>query len=169
MKRFIVYSLEILICYLLQTTLYRYFSLADIMPNIILILIVSVAYMRGRMTGLTIGLFAGLLVDFMYASYVIGIRALLFMLLGYLIGYINKYYSEDDYTLPIFMIAVSDLVYNFFYYVIEYLLRGRMNILFYLRRIVLPEIIYTVVVSVLVYKLLHMINNRMYRRPQKEV
>ncbi len=139
------------------------------MPNIILILIVSVAYMRGRMTGLTVGLFAGLLVDLMFSSYVVGVRALLFMLLGYFIGFTNKYYSDDDYTLPIAIIAVSDFVYNFFYYVVEYLLRGRMNIFFYLRRIVLPEIIYTVAVSVLLYKLLHIINNRMERKPEKEV
>ncbi len=169
MKRFIVYFLEILICYLIQSTLYRYVGLADIMPNLLLILIVSIAYMRGNMIGLTIGLFSGLLVDLMYASYVVGIRALLFMLLGYLIGFLHKYYSEDDYTLPIVIIAVSDLIYNFFYYVFEYLLRGRMNIVFYMRRIVLPEIIYTVVVSILLYKLLHTINNRMYREPDKEV
>ncbi len=125
--------------------------------------------MRGRMTGLTVGLFAGLLVDLMFSSYVVGVRALLFMLLGYFIGFTNKYYSDDDYTLPIAIIAVSDFVYNFFYYVVEYLLRGRMNIFFYLRRIVLPEIIYTVAVSVLLYKLLHIINNRMERKPEKEV
>jgi len=168
-KRFIIYFLEILVCYLLQTTLYRFVSLANIMPNILLILIVSVAYMRGRMTGLTIGLFAGLLVDLLYSSYVVGIRALLFMLVGYVIGYTHKYYSDDDYTLPIIIIAISDLFYNFFYYVIEYLLRGRMNFFFYLRRIVFPEIIYTVAVSILLYKLLHIINNHMDRKPEKEV
>lgn len=169
MKRFIVYFLEILFCYLLQTTLYRFFSLADIMPNLLLILIVSVAYMRGRMLGLTIGLFSGLLVDLLYASYVVGVRALLFMLLGYFIGYLNKYFQEDDYTLPIVIIAVSDLVYNFFYYATEFLLRGRMNFLFYMRRIALPEMIYTIVIAIFLYKLFHVINHWMYRKPEKEV
>jgi len=91
------------------------------------------------------------------------------MLVGYVIGYTHKYYSDDDYTLPIIIIAISDLFYNFFYYVIEYLLRGRMNFFFYLRRIVFPEIIYTVAVSILLYKLLHIINNHMDRKPEKEV
>lgn len=169
MKRFIVYFLEVIICFLIQTAMYRYFSLAEIMPNLLLILVVSTAYMRGRMNGLVLGLCSGLLVDLMYGSYVIGLTALLYMMIGYFIGFTHKYYTNDDYTLPIAIIAVGDLIYSFFYYVFEYLLRGRLNIFFYLRRIVLPEIIYTVAVSILLYKLLHILNNRLERKPEKEV
>ncbi len=161
MKRLIVYILEILICFVLQSSMFHYIQLAGIMPNLLLILVVSYAYMRGRMTGLMLGLFCGLLVDFMYGSYVVGLYALLYMLIGYFIGYTNKVYSSDDYTLPIIFIAVSDFVYGFFYYVFEFLLRGRLNFPFYLRRLIIPEIIYTVAVSIFLYKLLHMINKRL--------
>lgn len=168
MKRLIVYILEIIICFVLQSAMYQYCSLADIMPNLLLIVIVSAAYMRGQTTGLLLGAFGGLLVDLIYGSYVIGVYALLYMLLGYFVGYMHRFYSNDDYTLPLIIIAVSDLIYGFFYYMVEFLLRGRLNILFYLRRMILPEIIYTVAVAVVLYKLLHMINNRLERQPDKE-
>jgi rod shape-determining protein MreD len=149
--------------------MFHYVALAGIMPNLLLILVVSTAYMRGRMSGLMLGLFSGLLVDFMYGSYIIGLYALLYLLIGYFIGFTNKVYSNDDYTLPIIIIAVSDFIYGFFYYVFEFLLRGRLNFLYYFRRMILPEIIYTVAVSIFLYKLLHMINNHMNQKSEEEV
>lgn len=175
MKRLIVYFVEILICFIIQSSTSNYFALADIMPNLLLILVASTAYMRGRMSGLMVGFFSGLLVDLMYGSYVIGsyaligVHALLYLMIGYIFGYTNKIYSNDDYTLPVIIVAVSDFVYQFFYYIIEFLLRGRLNFLFYIRRIIFPEIIYTVAVSIFLYKLLHMINNRLERKPDEEV
>lgn len=169
MKRLIVYTIEIILCFVLQTAMFHYISLADIMPNFLLILVVSYAYMRGPMTGLGLGLFSGLLVDLMSGSYIIGIYALIYMIIGYFIGFTYKYYSNDDYTLPIAIIAVSDFIYGFLFYVVEFLLRGRLNFLFYLIRMIVPEIIYTVAVSVILYKLLHMINNHLEKKQDKEV
>lgn len=149
--------------------MFHYIALADIVPNLIIILVAATAYMRGKTTGMLLGLFSGLLVDLIYGNYIIGLYALIYMLLGYLIGFTNRYYSNDDYTLPIVIIGVSDLIYGFSYYIFEFLLRGRLNFLYYFRRIILPEIIYTVAVSVLLYKLLHMINNRLMRNLEEEV
>ena len=149
--------------------MFHYIALANIVPNLIIILVAATAYMRGKTTGMLLGLFSGLLVDLIYGNYIIGLYALIYMLLGYLIGFTNRYYSNDDYTLPIVIIGVSDLIYGFSYYIFEFLLRGRLNLLYYFRRIILPEIIYTVAVSVLLYKLLHMINNRLMRNLEEEV
>jgi rod shape-determining protein MreD len=149
--------------------MFHYVALADIMPNLLLILVVSTAWMRGRIPGMMVGLFSGLLVDLMYGSYIIGLYALMYLILGYFIGFTNRFYSNDDYTLPIIIVGVSDFVYGFFYYVFEFLLRGRLNFLYYLRRYIFPEIIYTVAVSVFLYKLLHMINNRLEHKPDEEV
>lgn len=162
MKRVIVYFLEILICFVLQSAMFHYVRLAGIMPNLLLILVVSTAYMRGRNTGLLIGFFSGLFVDLIFGQ-VVGLYALFYLLIGYFIGFLNKFYSNDDFTLPIIFVAVCDFFYGFFYYVFEFLLRSRLNLLYYFRRFILPEIIYTVAVSVLLYKLLHIINNRLDR------
>lgn len=164
--------------------MFRFFALANIMPNLLLILIVSSAYMRGRMDGMLIGFFSGLLADLFYGSYmighytlsgeyvsysIIGIHALLYLLIGYFIGYTHRFYSYDDYTLPLIITAVSSFVYKFIYYVIEFLLRGKLNFIFYLRRFILPEVIYTVAASVFLYKLLHIINHRLNRKDENMV
>ena len=167
MKRFLIYISEILILFVIQTSTFHYFGLADIMPNLLLILVVSSAYMRGRLTGLGIGFFTGLLMDIVYGE-LIGLYAFIYMIIGYFIGFSNKIYSNDDYTLPIVFVAISDFAFGLYNYIFDFLLRGRLNLLFYFRRIILPEMIYTIAVSIFLYKLLHLINHHLERKINEE-
>jgi rod shape-determining protein MreD len=123
--------------------------------------------MRGRLTGMTIGFFSGLLIDVLFGN-VIGLYAMIYMLIGYIAGFTNKIYSRDDFTLPLFFIAIANFIYRFIYYVLEFLLRGKLDFLYYLRKLIFPEIIYTVAVATIIYKLLHMINNYIDRREYEE-
>lgn len=167
MKRAIIYFLEIIICFVLQSSLYQFVSLARAMPNLIIILIVSNAYMRGRMTGMVIGFFSGLLIDILFGN-VIGLYAMLLLLIGYVVGFANKFYSRDDFTLPLIFIGLANFVYQFLYYIFEFLLRGKLDFFYYFRRLILPEIIYTVAAAILMYKLLHTINHWLDRNEFKE-
>lgn len=167
MKRLIVYFLEIIICFIFQSSMFHYIALAGIMPNLLIILVVSIAYMRGSKEGLLVGFAGGLIVDLIFGE-LVGLYTLFYMLIGYFFGFVHKYYSEDDYTLPLVLISAGDLIYGFFYYVFDFLLRGRLNFLYYLRRLIVPEIIYTVAVSIFLYKLLHMINKRLNRKIDEE-
>lgn len=154
MKRNICFILLIFVCYLLQTAVFPYLLLADIAPNLLLIIVVAIGYMRGPKEAMFYGLLCGIMYDCQYSS-VIGVYAFLYMLIGYLVGLFNRVYDRDDYTLPIILVGVSDLIYNFCFYIISFLLRNRTNFLFYLKRIILPEIVYTVVISIFLYKFIH--------------
>jgi rod shape-determining protein MreD len=167
-KRFIIILLEIIVCFLLQTTVFQWAALAHVSPNLLLILTVAVGLMRGRTEGLFIGLICGLLMDLCY-GYVIGLYALIYMVIGYLNGFCHRIFVKDDLTIPIVLVGVSEFIYFFYNYVVEYLLKGKLNILFYLVRIGLPEIIYTVLVSILLYKILNIINTKMDREIEEEV
>ena len=90
------------------------------------------------------------------------------MLIGYINGFVNKMYYSDDIIIPVVLVAASDFIYDFLYYVFEFLLRGRLNFFFYLRRIMLPELIYTVLLSVLFYKLFHTINSWLEKMEKRE-
>lgn len=119
------------------------------------------------MTGMLIGFFSGILIDIQFGQ-VIGLYAMFMLLIGYLVGFANKIYSHDDFTLPLLFISVANFVYQFLYYVFEFLLRGKLNFLYYLKAIIIPEIIYTLVVSVILYKLLHMINHSLEPKVNEE-
>ncbi len=167
MKRFLYMTALILVCYLLQTTVLQKIALANVVPNLILIIVVAIGYIRGKIEAMFLGLFLGLLVDCQYNS-LIGVCGLIYMLIGYLVGLCNKIYYRDDYTIPFLLVGLSDIFYNFLFYILTFLLRNRTNLPYYFIRIMLPELVYTVLVSFFLYKLIHVLIVRIEQTSGKE-
>ncbi len=157
MKRGIITAVLIFICFLLQCTVFRSLAFGGIVPNLLIVLTASFGFMRGEKTGLIIGFFCGLLVDIFFAS-VIGFYALLYMYIGYMNGKFCTIFYPQDIKLPIALILGSDFSYGIICYVIMFLLRGKFDFVYYLVHIILPEIVYTIVVTLLLYPLILWIN-----------
>ncbi|MCI8363875.1 MAG: rod shape-determining protein MreD [Eubacterium sp.] len=155
-KRRISTIVIIFIGFILQTTALHAIELADVVPNILLILTVCYSYMRGRTSGLLTGFLCGLLLDMQFGN-VIGLYAFVFMTIGFLCGYCQKIYFTDNYILPCVLVGISDLFYGIYYYVTEFLVRGRLYLGFAFTSVILPEIIYTLIVSVLIFRLLNIL------------
>jgi len=161
-RRGTVIGLLCVITALLQTSFVNYIQIASIRPNLPVILTASFALMCGRRQGMTIGFFTGILVD-VFSGGTLGFYALAYMWTGYLTGYAYRIFYDDDIKTPLLLIAVSDLGYGFYQYVTTFLIRGRIHFLFYLRRIIIPELIYTVIVAAFLYQLFYMINKHTTR------
>ena len=153
MKKLITLAITIILCFLLQTTIFQTLKLAGISPNIMLILVVSIGFMRGRTEGLLVGFFSGLLLDILYGGY-LGIFALVYMLIGYINGYFNHMFFADEVILPLGLIIANNFLLNLCIYLLYFLMRNRLDFLFYLRYTIVPEMIYTIVVTLVLYKLL---------------
>ena len=167
-KRRISTIIIILLAFLLQTTVFHKLALANVVPNLLLILTVCYSYMRGRTSGEVIGLVCGLMLDMMYGS-VIGLYAFIFMTIGFLCGYCQKIYFTDNYILPCVLVGLSDLVYGFYYYITEFLARGKLHFTFYFSHIILPELIYTLVISVVVFRVLNRLEKYLSTERREEV
>ncbi len=167
MIRVIVVFLELIICFLLQSTVMPAFSLAGVVPDLLLILVITVAYTRGRTAGMLTGLAAGLLTD-VYFGELVGLCALFYLCIGYLAGYSQKIYDERDYLLPALMIAGGEFLYSFAYYVAYFLLRSRTELGYYFLHLILPRMVYTVFAAVLFYPLFHGGHRLLLRLTEKE-
>ena len=143
--------LLIIIAYLLQTTLFRAISIAGIVPNILMIITSSFGFMRGKTEGMLIGFTAGLIADIFFMD-IIGFYALVFMTIGYLNGFFRSIFYPEDIKLPMILIGSSELLYCFICYIFLFLLRGRMNLGYFFVHIMLPDVVYTVLVTLLLYK-----------------
>ena len=157
MKRFIVSIILIIICFLLQTTFFKGLAFGGIVPNLLIIITSSFGFMRGEKTGLLIGFFCGLLSDIFFGN-VIGLNAMIYMYIGYANGKFHQIFFPDDIKLPLFLILASDLAYGFLYYVTLFLMRCRFQIGFYFLHIILPEAVYTILITLLLYPLVLKIN-----------
>lgn len=168
MKRFFTMALIILASFLIQTTVLQSLALADVVPNLLLIITVTFGYMRGEKEGMYTGFFCGLLVDCIYGE-IVGLYTLLYLVIGYLNGLCRKLYYSDHSVVTVALITLSDLIYNFFYYIFEFLFRSRLDFFFYLRRIIIPEMVYTLLMAVLLYRVLYGLNSMLECYEKREV
>ena len=160
MKSKVVFFLTVVVCFLLQSTVMDLISIGSVTPNLMLVLFVSMGLMWT-------GFLSGLLVDLFFGS-IFGFYALIYMYIGYLSGYAHRIYYDDDVKVPMFLTAGADLLYNLAVYGLQFLLRGRLGLRTYLYRIIIPEMFYTVFITLIVYRLFRYINYRYMNIARKE-
>ena len=140
MKRKIVTGCLIFFCFLLQTTIFQTLALASIAPNLMIILTASFGFMRGKKSGMFVGFFCGLFMD---------------VFSGNLIGF------YEDIKLPLILISGSEFVYGMLIYLLLFLLRSRFDFPYYLGNVILPELIYTILVTLILYPIILTLNRRL--------
>jgi len=160
MKRKVTVAIIIIVCYLLQSTLFQVLSFASITPNLLIVVTSAFGFMRGQKEGIWIGLFCGLCMD-IFSGSTLGFYSLLYMYVGFLNGLFRKLFYPEDIKLPMFLIGGSDLLYNLAVYFFLFLFRNKYEFMYYLKNIILPELVYTMLVTIVLYMILLKINQRL--------
>ena len=134
MRRKVNVFIIIAICFLLQTTLFQALSFASISPNLLIIVVSSFGFMRGKKEG---------------------------MYIGYINGCFRKMFYPEDLKLPMLLIAGSDLGCNLLIYFFLFLFRNRYHFQYYLWNIMLPELVYTMLITIFLYVIILKVNQRL--------
>ena len=158
--RKIVVVLLILLFFVLQCSVFNSLAMGGIIPNLMIILTSSFGFMRGEKEGLLIGFSCGLLCDIFFGSF-LGFYAMVMMYIGFVNGKFSRIFYPEDIKLPLILILVSDIGYNFVCYCLLFLLRGRLELGYYFLHVILPEAVYTIVIAFAVYPLLLLIHKRL--------
>lgn len=157
-RRFIVIFFLVLFCFILQSTLLHNFALGSITPNLLIVITSSIGFMRGKKEGMLTGFLAGLLIDIFYGNYM-GVQAFIYMVLGYSNGYFQKLFYDEDVKLPLILIGGSEFIYGLLMFVTMFMLRAKFNFVYYLVHIILPELVYTLLATLLLYQLVRKLNH----------
>lgn len=162
MKRIITLGILIILCFILQSALFPFIEISGVIPNLMLILTVSFGLMRGRKEGMLVGFFCGFLYD-LYFGYAIGPYMLIYMVIGYCNGFFHRLYLVEDVLLPILIILADDFLFNFATYVIFFVMRNRLDFGEYLKEIMIPDMIYTALLTLIVFKFFVFVNKTLKR------
>ncbi len=157
MYRKITMLLLILAGYLIQSTMIRILPIGGVAPNFLIILTSCFGFMRGKNDGMFIGFISGLVIDILFGR-IIGFYALIYMVIGYLNGFFASIFYPEDIKLPMVLITSSELVYCFLVYIFRFLFQGKINFGYYFLHVILPEIVYTIFVTIIIYKVILFIN-----------
>lgn len=166
MKRKIITFLIILVCFLLEGSLFQHLSFASIKPNLLIIITSAFGFMRGKKEGMAVGFVSGFLVDLFWGN-ILGFNMLLYVVIGYANGFFKRLFYDDDLILPIGLISVSELVYGLVTYVCMYMLQGDFAFMSHLTHIILPELVYTVLVTLVLYQVVLHINKKLEAEEQR--
>jgi rod shape-determining protein MreD len=160
MRRTITLAILIIINFALQSTIFGFHDIDSITPNLLLILTMSFGLMRGRREGMLVGFFSGFLLDAFFSS-VLGPYMLLYMFIGYVNGFFHRNYMVEDVMLPLIVIIIDELTFNFVIYLIFFLLHNHLNFMDYFRRIILPDTLCTALLTIIIYKIYVFINKQL--------
>ena len=160
MARKIVLFIVISICFVLQTTVFQTLSFANIAPNLMIIVVSSMGLMRGRKEGMYVGFISGLLVD-IFCGFYLGIYALLYMYVGYVNGFFRKRFYPEDIKQPLLLVSASNVISNIIIYIVLFLTRNRYDFGYYLLNVIIPEWVYTMIVTLFLYFILLKINQKL--------
>lgn len=166
MLRKIIVTLLIFVCFVLQCSVFDSLAFAGIIPNLMIIITSSFGFMRGEEEGMVIGFACGLLCDVFFGQF-LGFYALVFMYIGYVNGKFSRIFFPEDIKLPLALIIVSDISYGVLCYILMFLLRGRLNFPYYFTSVILPEALYTIVVTMFLYPVILKINQKLEAKEKR--
>lgn len=159
-KRAGVTAVILVVCYLLQCTVFPHLALASIKPNLLIVITASFGFMRGSKDGMLVGFFSGLLMDIQFGN-ILGLYALIYLLLGFANGLFRQAYYDEDIKLPLVLIAASEFLYGLIVYLLMFMLRSEFHFIYYLSHNIIPELIYTIVIALGLYPLILYFNHKL--------
>lgn len=168
MKRKICILILSVVFYCLQTTLFKTLSIASISPNICIFIPICFGYFKGHKEGIYAGFVMGLLYDIFYGS-LFGFSILAFTYMGYIAGMFTKDYDQKRILIPLIITVISAFSYDFLIYVGGFLLYNKLNVFYYMGRIIIPSVIYTVFCMIIFYKPMQLLNKVFEKKDRRKV
>ena len=149
-----VHIIIIMLAFFIQTSIFPLIPFFTSSPNLLLIITFSYGLLYGEFVGLITGLFCGLLCD-MYYDGVFGSFILIYSLIGFVNGMLNSSFFENSVNTTMLLSLANGFAYNIYIYLVHFLIRRKFNMSYYFVRIMIPNVLFTLIVTVIIYKLIY--------------
>ncbi len=152
--------------YFLQVNIFSTFTIAGISPNLFVIYILFIGLFANQVLGIAFGIFVGLVLDLLYGR-AIGVSAVMACVIGYLGSYFDKNFSKENKLTIMFMVAGSTLIFELGTYFLNSIILEFDREFMYFTKIVIIEIIYNIILSIILYPLIQKFGYSMERAFKK--
>jgi len=154
--------LSFFIIFYAQVNIFQVFTLSGIMPNLFVIYILFIGLYANTTLGISFGVITGLIIDLVYSK-TIGITALMLCVIGYLGAYFDRNFSKENKITIIIMVALATAIFEIGYYGVSSVILGFEVEIFYFLKILLVEVIYNILLTIILYPLIQKIGYGMDR------
>ncbi len=150
----IIWLSMIVITAIIQSTVLPLIGFKGIVPDMLLVVVVSYALLSGKEKGFGVGFFTGLLQDLAFGN-IFGINTLSKMAVGYFFGLAERKVFKEKVLLPVVATAVATLLHSLVMFIVLFLLGYKVDLLAALMNNVLPLIGYNVVIAIPVHHIVY--------------
>ncbi len=142
-----------LIIYFLQANFFPSFTIAGIMPNLFVVLVLFIGLYANEFLGVGFGLVIGIFLDSVYGNR-LGPSAIMLCIVGFLGSYFDKNFSkENKLTILLMVIGVTSIYELGLYFLKSFLLDFSFETFEFLRILVF-ELIYNSLLTLIFYPLI---------------
>ena len=133
-------------------------AIGGIKPNLLIILPVLFGFLHGKNEGMY-GFFAGFFYDLFSRDCLVLLPCICIHRI--LLRHFYQKYEETEMLIPLGLLLAGDFCFGFLSYVGNFLLHNRLNAMYYISRFILPEVVYTLLIAVILYKPVTFLNKHL--------
>ncbi|MDO9535080.1 MAG: rod shape-determining protein MreD [Bacillota bacterium] len=149
----------------IQGSLLTFFLIGGIIPDLLLIIVVCLAFLWGEKRGMIVGLIGGLLQDVFFGP-AIGFFLLAKMVSALLAAMVSREIYRDQIIGPMLTVFFVTFVHEFIvFFLVGFFWGNEINFYFALENMFLPRAIYHFVLTMLFYPLLYRAEQRKFFYP----
>ncbi len=156
MKKIIIHTsliMVFIVIYLLQAIFFTNFTIAGVMPNIFVILVIYIGLYMGKTMGIIYGIIYGIFID-IWIGKNIGTTSICLATIGILCGIFDKNFSKDSRITIILLGIVCTIIYEIEMYILQYItLSIQIEIIAFIKKLSL-ELIYNALLLIIIYPLM---------------
>lgn len=148
--RWILYFLELVVFYVLQTTPGIIPAVSGARPVLLIPIAITIAMFEGDVGGMVIGIVAGLLID-MGGSDILGFHAIVLAILCFVLGSMTMQIFRTNLLVALLSALVAVPLVTVLQWVFFYILPGYGDAQYVFMTSILPKMVYTFAVTPLFY------------------
>ena len=100
-------AVTVILAITIQSTLLAQATLLGVIPQLVLVVIASFAFVDGERVGLVTGFFGGLFIDLLLPQSIVGLTALVYTLIGYGVGRFRQFTVGESVWTPVLVVGVA--------------------------------------------------------------
>ena len=163
MKLLAMLVLTILSMYAAQTSLLTYLDYNGVSANLMLLLTVSTAFLRGHYFGVAMGFCTGLLQDLTTGDF-FGCATFAYMTVGLIFGKFSERVVKEQFLIPVISAPIAAAIYFFITTGFILMIGYPLDILDAINKILVPLIFYQVIFSLPVHKIAYEFDKKLEGR-----
>lgn len=149
----IIFWVIFIFIYFLQVGVFSHLPIAGVVPNLFVILILYIGLFANSVNAIAFGTIIGLFLDLLYGN-TYGVSALMFCVIGYLGAYFDKNFSKENKVTILLMSIGATIIYELGFYALNGLILGYNFEWFKFTIIIIFEVIYNSLITILLYPLI---------------